>query len=226
MSVISTLTIPPDEFVLGHTLGAMPTVEFGVEGTAEHDSERVFPLVWATSNGRGEDELDGIERTLRADPSVERVALLADCGDRQLYAMEWASAIGSVTRALVEEGGTVLNAWGRANRWSFRVLFPDHDVLSRTSEYCEAKGISVDVERVHRLNGDTSGWFGLTEMQYATLVTATKRGFYDIPRAVTQTDLATELGISHQALSERLRRAQGQLARNTLLVEGATNGNR
>ena len=102
MSMISTLTIPPDEFVLGHTLGAMPTIEFVIEGTVEHDSERVFPLVWATSNGRGEDELDGVERTLRADPSVERVALLTDCGDRQLYGIEWATAIGSVTRALVE----------------------------------------------------------------------------------------------------------------------------
>ncbi|ODR82855.1 DNA-binding protein [Haladaptatus sp. W1] len=46
----------------------------------------------------------------------------------------------------------------------------------------------------------------LTEQQHETLRSAMEWGYYEIPRRATATDLAEELGVSHQAISERLRR--------------------
>ena len=43
-------------------------------------------------------------------------------------------------------------------------------------------------------------------------------GYYDIPRGCTTEELADELRISDQAVTERLRRAIGAFARHTLLT--------
>jgi predicted DNA binding protein len=46
----------------------------------------------------------------------------------------------------------------------------------------------------------------LTARQRETLRLAHERGYFEIPREVTLDDLADELGVSNQAVSERLRR--------------------
>lgn len=46
-------------------------------------------------------------------------------------------------------------------------------------------------------------------------------GYYDIPRGCTTKELADELGISDQAVTERLRRAIGSLVRHTLALSAA-----
>lgn len=43
----------------------------------------------------------------------------------------------------------------------------------------------------------------LTEQEHETLRSAMERGDYEIPRWVTTTGLDEELGVSHQAVSER-----------------------
>ncbi|MFB9809579.1 helix-turn-helix domain-containing protein [Haladaptatus pallidirubidus] len=58
--------------------------------------------------------------------------------------------------------------------------------------------------------------FGLTESQRTALQLAAERGYYTVPREVTADDLSEEFGISHQALSERLRRAHGNLIQHVL----------
>jgi len=45
------------------------------------------------------------------------------------------------------------------------------------------------------------------------------RGLYTVPREVELVDIAADLGISHQALSERLRRGIDALIQDTLMVD-------
>lgn len=47
---------------------------------------------------------------------------------------------------------------------------------------------------------------GLTTRQRETLRLAADRCYFEIPRRATLADLADELGVSDQAISERLRR--------------------
>ena len=68
------------------------------------------------------------------------------------------------------------------------------------------------------MEGEPSDRFGLTDEQYEALTMACETGSVDVPRATDLDELAAELDISHQALSERLRRAQATLVRETLLV--------
>lgn len=65
----------------------------------------------------------------------------------------------------------------------------------------------MNVVRLQDTTDVTSQQLGLTPEQYETLVAAVEHGYFEIPREVSMQDLAEELGVSHQALSERLRRA-------------------
>ncbi len=53
------------------------------------------------------------------------------------------------------------------------------------------------------------------------MLAALEHGYYDVPREASLTDLAERLDVSHQALSERLRRGHGNLVKHAL---GANEG--
>ncbi|WP_227352942.1 helix-turn-helix domain-containing protein [Haladaptatus salinisoli] len=211
MGVIAQVEIPAKEFALGTTLEKAPRVEFDIEQVVAHGTDHVFPFVWAIG-----DDLESLEDLLREDPDVNDSELLAELEDRRLYRMDWVAHIRLIVRIVIEEKTTILDAHGKDERWKLRILFPDHGALSRTREFCERNGIPFDVKAVYRLSEGKQRMFGLTQEQYEALVAATKRGYYDVPRAIDADSLAAELGITPQALSERLRRGQRTLNRNTL----------
>lgn len=61
--------------------------------------------------------------------------------------------------------------------------------------------------------------YGLTEPQRDTIVTAYKAGYFEIPREVSLVDFAEQQGLSHQALSERVRRGLRNLVDSTLITD-------
>jgi predicted DNA binding protein len=56
----------------------------------------------------------------------------------------------------------------------------------------------------------------VTGPQREALVLAVERGYYDIPRRCSTAELAAVLGVSDQAVSERLRRGIATLVERTL----------
>ena len=213
MSTISEISIGASTFALGDTLEAVPEATFDVERVVAHDDERVMPFVWATAPDR-----EALEAAFADDPSVADVERLSDLDDEWLYRMAWVSHVQFVVHAITEEGATVLNAQSEQGRWQLRVLFPDRDALSRTYDVCEDYDLDLDIETIYEMDNERHGRYGLTDDQSATLTAAFEHGYYEIPRDVSVADLADELGISHQTLSERFRRAHGTLIENSLIV--------
>jgi hypothetical protein len=76
---------------------------------------------------------------------------------------------------------------------------------------------------VNRISNPTTplagGQVGVTPEQREALVAALEAGFYEAPQGATMAEVADTIGISQQALSERLRRAHGNLLSNVLTVE-------
>lgn len=216
MSTIAQIELPATEFALDATLATNPDIEFDIERVVAHGPDHVLPLVWVIGD---EDDLEYVEASLREDPSVEDFELVSALDDRRVYRMDWVANIRLIVRILVEEEATILNAHAREGHWTLRVLFGDRKSLSRTYDFCEDADIALNVKTVHDLAEGEHSRFGLTEEQHEALVTATKRGYYAVPRIIGIHDLAAELGISHQALSERLRRGQENLNRHALIVE-------
>ena len=58
---------------------------------------------------------------------------------------------------------------------------------------------------------------GLTDKQHEVIATALEMGYFEIPRDCTLQDLASELDISHQAASERLRRGMKTIVESNMI---------
>lgn len=214
MSTIVQVELPASGFALGRTLEKAPHIEVDIEQVAAHGTDYVFPLVWIIG-----DDLDSVNELLHNDPDVSTFEKLVELEDRRLYRMEWIAHIRLIIRILVEEDSTILDAHGKNGQWNLRVLFAEHAALSHTREFCERNEIPFNVKTIHRMSRGSERMFGLTSQQYEALVAATKRGYYKIPRDIGSEELATELNITPQALSERLRRGQETLNKNALGID-------
>ena len=216
MSTIAIVRLPASGFALEATLERVPGVSFEVERVVAPEAERVMPYVWAAADP---DQFETLQSALDDDPTIDDVELLADLDEEWLFRMTWVGKTTFVIHILVEQRGTIIDAAGSGDEWKLRILFPTRDALGATYEYCEEHDIPLEVEQIYRLDeSPRRGQYGLTKGQYDTLVAALEQGYYDIPRTISGEELATDLGISHQALSERLRRAYTNLISNALVI--------
>jgi predicted DNA binding protein len=213
MATVVKGRVPAEEFALYETLASGPGIECEIERIVETGDDVVMPLVWL----RGGDH-DTFEAALAEDPSVDDPSLLTDLDGESLYRMEWVADIQLVIQMLTGVDATILDAYGADGWWYLRVLYPTRESLSATYDFCDENGLTFEVETIREMDGDPVGRYGLTEKQYEALTLATERGYFDVPRDIDVTGLADELDISHQALSERLRRAQRVLVEDTLLM--------
>jgi len=213
MATVVRGAVPASEFTLNHTLEALPEMEVECERIVDSGDEAVMPLLWARYAGREE-----VEAAFEDDPSVDNVTCISDLEDELLYRMDWIDHVDLLLQMLTNSEATILDAYGHVDRWKLRVLYPEREGFSATHEFCEDHGLGFDVASIREIEGEPAGRFGLTESQYRALVLAAEHGYYEVPRETELAELADELDISHQAVSERLRRATGSLVEDTLLV--------
>lgn len=213
MSVILEFTIDDEEFTFGRILARPPEMHLEIERVVP-TGEMVMPFVWAKG---GDHEV--FEEQVRADPAVAELLALDRIGDRVLYRIEWADRPTDLLEGIAETDGVVLEAKGD-RRWAFRLRFLDHDGLSAFHNFVLEQGIPIHIERTYTLSeglDEPGHQFGLTQAQREALVLAIERGYFDVPSETTLDELAEELDITRQALSERVRRGNGAVLREVLL---------
>lgn len=205
--------VPADEFALEETLTTLEGVEFECERIITSGDEAVMPLLWV----RGADE-NAVEQAFEDDSTVENVDLLSSFGDEQLYRMDWIKRIQLVLQILTNSEATIMDAYGTDGQWYLRILYPTRDALSQTTEFGEEHGLTFTIETIRQMEGSPEGRYGLTSAQHEALAQAVEHGYYEVPRENNLEDIAADLDISHQALSERMRRATQALIEDTILV--------
>lgn len=213
MPTIVSGTIPAEEFALSHSLKTLPDLLFEVERIVTSGDDALMPLLWIRGPSR-----ERVEEVLEEDPTVSDVALVGDFDDEWLFQMTWIDHVDLLVQMLTNSEATVLDAVGREGQWKLRVLYPDRSLFSETHEFCEQHGLDFDVHSIRELEGEPAGRFGLSTEQYEVLAAGVEMGYFEVPRAADLEDLADELGISHQAASERIRRATNALVEDTLFV--------
>lgn len=211
MATIVEFRVPLDQLALAHTFASIPDLRIEIERFVAHDIGSAMPFVWVTA-----DDFEAFETALDEDPTVETFEILAEFDDERFYRMNWIGEIDFVIHLLIEEEGSITQARTTGDFWQLQVLFPKHESLSRTHEFCEENGLYLTVESIYELEGNDGSQFGLTEQQRMSLREAKKQGYYDVPRSVSLAELADSLDVSHQALSERLRRAHANLIDRTI----------
>ena len=213
MPTIVSGTVPADEFALDHSLETLPNLRFEIERIVSTGDKAVMPLLWIRGASREE-----VEETLENDPTVDNVTLLGDFDDEWLFQMEWVGHVDLIVQMLTNSEATILDAVGHRDVWKLRVLYPRRSLFSKTHEFCDEHGLGFEVESIRELDGEPAGRYGLTTEQYDVLATAAEMGYFEVPRSVTLQELAEEFDVSHQAVSERLRRATNALVHDTLFV--------
>lgn len=204
--------IPADEFALYEALSSLPGVEFEIEHIVLSSDKATVPLIWVRKSKQ-----EAVETAIENDHSVQDFMLLSAFDDELLYRMEWISEVELVLQMLTNSKATITDAFGTDGQWYLRILYPNRESLAETTQYAEKQGLTFDLTAIRRLEDKPASRLGLTEAQFEALETAHETGFYDIPRGIDQNELANELNISHQALSERLRRATDALIEDVLL---------
>lgn len=201
MSTIAEFRVPAAETALSATFEAIPAVRFELEATVS----KTLPSLWVSGV-----EYRAIENAFADDTTVEDFELVARSDDRLLYDVE-SSEAQDLYDQLLSSGGSLLEGHGCDGWWQYKMRFRTREALVETHERLEEDGITVDLSRVTDISRMTTGNSRLTPEQHEALTAAFERGYFQIPRQISMEELASELGISHQALSERLRRAYGTL---------------
>lgn len=215
MATVAELAVPADAFPLGSVFSAFPNVTVELERVVP-TNHAVIPYFWV--KGAGEATEAEIEAAFDQHPEVERVALVDEVEGEYLLRVEWRPDYRGVLKAISETSVTILSAVGVADRWTFEVRGETRQDIADCQEHCQQLGIPVEVAALHSLASVESGpEYDLTDAQREALLLAYERGYFDSPRTTTLADIATELDITRQSLSSRLRRGHKRLIRNALV---------
>ncbi|WP_132060999.1 helix-turn-helix domain-containing protein [Halorussus amylolyticus] len=213
MSVITEVRIPPEDFELGQILNLDEASAIELE-TLVPSGDVTVPLFWVY-----EPVEHGFLDTVQRYPTVNSVTEVDVFEDRTLFRLDWDASRDHLFRCILDHEGQILGATGTSDGWDFEIRFSHREALSQYQTCCEDAHISLKVIRIYNpANPGVGPWYGLSEPQREALMLAVQMGYYDIPRGCTTAELADELEISDQAVTERLRRAIGAFTRHALLT--------
>lgn len=220
MGTIVDARIPTAQFALSEAFQTVPNASLEAVHVVAPRTDCSLPFFWATAP-----EVAKLDEALAADPSTEEVQRLVQDDGRVLYQIRWCSQVRVFLSMLVEKHGTLLDAQIQSQAWQLRILFPDKDAMSSFYDFCQAYETSIDINRVHNLTSVVQhGGTRLSQAQYEALTEALDSNYYSVPRGTTLVELSDRLGVSHQAVSERLRRGHQALLESNLHDGMASSG--
>lgn len=212
MAKVVGLTIPTEQFALSDMFASVPDATVETVPVAAHPPRGLMSVlsVAATDSTRVED-------AIRTDESTENVVTLSEGGNQYLYRVSWRPRVRTVLAVFLQSAGSLLCGWGAADQWTLRFLFPEQESISAICENWREHGIDPSIQRVVDVAGQV-GFPGmeLSECQHDTMLRAYEMGYYGVPREAKLECVAEDLQVSHQALSERLRRGHRNLIEKTL----------
>jgi len=212
MAVIVDVALPSQQFELGRILVMEGDTSVVLE-TMVPLGERTVPFF------RVHGEENGFEDSVSGHAAVSDIDVISTHDGEVLYALDWDISDDTFFAGLIETKANLLEARGVAETWSFELRFPSHDALSTFQQHCTSHEIPIDVKRLYNPTKPGAGpWYGLSAPQRFTLARAVETGYYSIPRQTSTQALATEFGITDQAVTERLRRAIRNLVTSTLFL--------
>jgi len=209
MTSIADIEIPADGTGTGQLFEAVPSLTCEMERVIASSGHGL----WLAGPSQSE-----IEAALEGADAIGRYSQISSDEDRWLYDIEFEPDTVDPFEIVLEEGGTVLSASASDGTWLLSIRVVDRESVSSLYDRLDDDDVTPTIVRLFDLAEESNSQCGLTARQYETLVAAIDHGYFEIPREVSMQELSEELGISHQALSERLRRAYRALVTAELNV--------
>ncbi|MHC3437306.1 helix-turn-helix domain-containing protein [Natrialbaceae archaeon A-gly3] len=202
MAVVAEIEVAAEEFHVGRVLTADLEVEVSVEPVVP-TAGQIVPYVWVDGP-----DVDTFAGHVSEGNVVDAVVELDSADGLTLFRIDWNAPSDCLLEGLRECEAMVLDARG-GDQWCFRARFPSREELSAFHDYCTQRDVSLSLVRVRSGESTSLDRLELTPEQRRALELATEQGYFSVPRETTLSELADELGISSQAVSERIRRGAG-----------------
>ena len=211
MSVIAEFSIPAEDFILGKAIQQTTGLSVEIEKMIPMETD-IIPYFWVIGEERSR-----FDAVLEREPELSKFEIVDELNDRELYRAEWEPSVDTFVQEIVKYNATLQEAEGNADVWMFQLRFPDSHRLSGFHITCREEDISLTVEGVYsQIKPAASETRDLTEPQLDLVKRAYEEGYFDVPRKTTLTEISEKLGISDQAVNERLRRGLSTLIGSTL----------
>lgn len=210
MATYVVMTLSSEEMGLTETIQRLPDAYCYVEQNAMSSTDSTIHLWFSCGDGAD------VAAALEADTSVSEYEHIQTDGCEHLYAVTIRQEILLPREIVHQYAGAITKAYGDAERWTLEVRFPSRDDFSAASDAFERYDIDVTYRSIESAGTPDRRMNALTEAQRDVLERAIEMGYFEIPREATLQEIAEELEVSHQALSERLRRAHRSLAESNL----------
>ena len=204
--------LPAGEFALASLFESVPDARVEIEPAVANPDDHALLVVKTDGHNRE------VDAALRSDPNTAAVEHFGNRGDSWRYRVTWKGRPQRLIQQLIAADVSVVSVQGRSGEWELRLLAPDREGIAKADEIMNDLDCGADCQQILTAGNEYSTRSGLTTEQREALVTAFEKGYYNVPRDATATDVADDLDISHQALSERLRRAHRHLVETELIV--------
>lgn len=208
---------PPGE----RALKSVPEMELLLEDIRLAEDGSWKMIVWASG-----DDFEKYESSLTSDETIDGYDCLTKLPEKRLYRLTLSEEgqRQTVHSISVEYDITIISLTMTAEREELLARFPSRDAVASLREAClerdrRFKLLSLYEEKPVTHDGGFESRYGITTTQEEALLTALKKGYFNVPRETTMDEIAEELGISTSALSTRFRRGQRNLLLNTLAQE-------
>lgn len=213
MSVVGDFTVPSKAFALEQALSTVPEMTIEADRLASHSPKEVFPFLWARGGDFGR-----FHDALADAPTVTDVSVAEESEDEVLYRMEWSDSYCDLIHEMVDHHAAILEANARGDEWKLRLRFSREEMLSAFQDHFREEGHRFDVQQLYHPTEPRQRAFGLTAEQHEALVTAVNEGYFAIPRTGSAEGVSDQLGISANAVSERIRRGCETLVQSGLMI--------
>lgn len=213
--IIANISLPLEGIALERAFREVSEMDVEAERVAAHSTKWVMPCLWVSAP-----DFDAVDAALSEDPTVSAIVGADEFDDQKYYEIEWSDDVTRQVDAFLDRDGSILHARASADGWRIRIRFGSRDRFQAFRDRARDRDLSFDLRSLSEPGSPRRASGGVTPDQRDALVLAVERGYYAVPREATTRDLADELGKSHQAVSELLRRGVTNLVESSLVTDG------
>ena len=207
MSLYAEFELPLTTYPPGRTLIDAPGITVTVDRNVPIG--QTFHYVWVEGEGH-----ERFVEALESDEAVSGPEIIDSLPDRTLIRFEWAHHESPVFRFIEESDARIESLRGSQAGWTLDVRFPVQANIQAFYEAATDAGIDIRLQQIYESSGFGGGKdYGVSERQFSTLRLALQEGYFEVPRQTSVAELAERLGVSEQAVSERLRRGLSAVLR-------------
>lgn len=214
MATIAEFEVPTESFALAEVLPEFPDVVVEADRVAAHVPDSTMPAVWISG-----DDVEAFVGSVETDRTVATVRASVEFDTGWLLQVGWSDGIEALVIDMIDHEGVILEASGTHDNWQIRIRFMTREQFEAFRRYFDDHGPPFRLTQLFPARHPRHTRGDLTPEQHEALLTATELGYFEVPRAASIEDVAAQLGVSGQAVSERLRRGTDNLVRDVVSVE-------